>query len=112
MYIDNGAVSANDTSTLRESVGKLTSIFSPYQFSLQQYVTNNFGIQSEMDNEFDVETPVINKLLGTHWDRVQDTLSPVKFSLNESASTKREVLSSIASNYDLFNIGVPIMNRA
>ena len=112
MYVDNGAVSANDTSTLRESVGKLTSIFSPYQFSLQQYITNNVEIQSEIDNEFDVETPITNKLLGTHWDRVQDTLSPVKFSLNESASTKREVLSSIASNYDLFNVGAPMMNRA
>ena len=46
------------------------------------------------------------------WNTEKDTISPPKFKLDLNANTKRSVLSSIASNFDIFNIGGPILNRA
>ena len=46
------------------------------------------------------------------WDRKQDSLSTKPISLNIQAQTKREVLQSIASQYDLFNFNGPLLNRS
>ena len=47
-----------------------------------------------------------------NWDTHNDVISPVKFKLNDLANTKRKILSSIAANYDIYNIGGPMLNRA
>ena len=60
----------------------------------------------------DKATPDTVNFLGLQWDRLSDTLHTKKISLNASASTKRQVLKSIAAQYDLYNINGPIFNRS
>ena len=113
MYMDNGGVSADTSEELRKHIGKLDGIFNAYCFPLQQFVTNDSDLQSDLDEKCNVETPQVNSLLGLNWDRVHDTLSTRKLRLDASADTKRKILSSIASNFDLFNFNYgPLLNRA
>ena len=50
--------------------------------------------------------------MGIIWNTHNDSLAPDKFHLDPKASTKRQILSSIASNYDIFNVNGPLLNRA
>ena len=59
-----------------------------------------------------METPDVVKLLGVQWDRNKDTLSTKTIQLEVKAKTKREILATIASQFDLFNINGPILNRS
>ncbi|XP_068204707.1 uncharacterized protein [Palaemon carinicauda] len=52
------------------------------------------------------------KLLGLKWNRELDTLSTFPIVLEASASTKRSILGSIASNFDSYNINGPVFNGA
>jgi hypothetical protein len=52
------------------------------------------------------------KLLGLEWNRGADSIAAPKLKLSEVACTKRQILSSIASNFDLFNFNGPLLNRA
>ena len=45
------------------------------------------------------------------WDRVEDTLSTRPISLDASAATKRMILKTVASQFDLYNYNGPILNR-
>ena len=112
LYMDNGAISSNTTKDLEELYGKVKDVFAPYQFKLQQFITNSKHLQDIIDDDFVSDTPVINKVLGVEWNRTHDTLNPPKYSLNIDAQTKRQVLQSIASNYDTNNLNAPMLNRA
>ncbi|MEL7307449.1 MAG: hypothetical protein AAGK05_05920 [Pseudomonadota bacterium] len=83
-YMDNCGLSTNDTSDLRWAYSQLKSIFEPYKFALQQFVTNDESLQKEMDATYDVETPQKVKLLGLQWDRCEDKLSTKKVVRYES----------------------------
>ena len=48
-YMDNLAVSSSDPETLGWAYSNLQSIFSPYQFSLQQFITNDEELQTHID---------------------------------------------------------------
>ena len=111
-YMDNGSYSSNDQGDLEWAYGELEAIFGPFGFSLQQYVTNSPELQSKIDMKFGSETPIESKLLGSVWNRVDDTLSTEKLTLNAHAKTKSDILSSIASNFDILGINSPILNRA
>ena len=52
------------------------------------------------------------KLFGMHWSKGKDTLCPVVPRLNESAITRRKILLSINSVYDIFNVYLPLILRA
>ncbi|XP_066961605.1 uncharacterized protein [Macrobrachium rosenbergii] len=112
LYMDNGAVTMNDSESLKWAYECLEGIFQPYQFELQQYVTNDEGLQRYIDANLDEKTPSQVKLLGLCWDRVSDTLSTKKMELDGSASTKRQILRSIASQYDVYNFNGPLLNRS
>ena len=112
IYMDNGAYSVNNLSELRDKYEKLNGIFFPYGFEIQQCVCNDTKFQTEIDNKTDISTPQEVGLLGCMWDRINDTISTRPISLNDKASSKRETLKSIASNFDMFNINGPLMNRA
>ena len=112
LYMDNGAISSNTTKDLEGLYGKVKDVFAPYQFKLQQFITNSKHLQDIIDDDCVCDTPVINKVLGVEWNRAQDTLNPPKYSLNIDAQTKRQVLQSIASNYDTNNLNAPMLNRA
>ncbi|XP_068207392.1 uncharacterized protein [Palaemon carinicauda] len=111
-YMDNCAVAYDSSEELLWAYQQLESIFEPYKFYLQQYISNDFALQDHIDNEISTETNEKVKLLGLSWDRKQDSLSTKPISLNIQARTKREVLQSIASQYDLFNFNGPILNRS
>ena len=105
--------STSDSSEqLAEYSRVLTQIFSAYQLQLQQYITNCDALQKELDSKCDESTAECVKLLGMEYDRTHDRISTIKLKLNPSASTKREVISTIASNYNPLQINGPLMNRA
>ena len=111
MYMDNGAVTANSSEYLNWAYDQLDSVFQPYQFAVQQVVTNDCDIQSKLDSEGQ-ETSELVKVFGHTWNRATDSISTRPLHLDTSANTKRLILSTIANNYDLFQINGPILNRA
>ena len=112
MYMDNGACTANDSEFLYWAFERLPEIFGPYQFELQQFVTNDLPLQQRIDEGLEEKTPERVKLFGISWDRLCDTLSTQPIQLNPKACTKRLILKSIAKNFDLYNFNGPLLNRA
>ena len=111
-YVDNGAYTHDNHEKLAEVYRTLPSIFSPYKMSLQQYVTNCDNLQNEIDSEHGNEESNENKLLGLIWHRNTDQICTRPIKLDSEACTKRLILQSLASNFDLYNINAPITNRA
>ena len=112
VYMDNGSVSFNSSEELTEAYNFLEKIFSPYHFTLQQFGTNSDRLQSEIDAETGEKTLDSIKFFGITWDRVNDSLYPLQIKLDSQAKTKRSILSSLNSIYDIFNIYAPILLRA
>ncbi len=112
IYVDNGAYTTNDPHKLIWAYKTLNTIFEPYQFSLQQFVTNNSTLQNEIDKLNEEKTSGCVKLFGLQWDRLTDTLSTKQVHLDGKANTKRLVLKTLAQNFDLFYFNGPILNRA
>ena len=110
-YVDNSAVTCNSKEELMWAYEQLGSIFNPHQFFLQQYCTNDPSLQATIDVNQDT-TPRVVKLFGLAWDRENDTIFTGPLHLDPQAATKRAILSSIASNYDVFLINGPMLNRA
>ena len=105
LYMDNGAVTSNDEGYLKWTCSVIGSIFSPYHFEVQQILTNlTDDVNSDQPDEVD--------LLGLKWNRSSDTLCTRRIELNPQANTKRDILSSIASQFDLFNFNLPLFNRS
>ena len=73
-------------------------------------MTNDSDLQKCIDDE--QETPKTVKILGLVWNRERDTLSTRKLILDKTASTKRTILSSLASNFDVYLFNGPLLNRA
>ena len=111
-YMDNCAVSAPDSDYINKAYDQLTNIFSPYGFELQQYVTNDKELQQHIDASSNSVTPSSVSLFGLQWNRFTDTLSTKPIQLSIDANTKREILSSIASQFDPFGFNGPILNRS
>ena len=111
-YMDNCAISTNDRFKLNWAYSQIPSIFSHYGFNLQQFVTNDSELQDKIDSYYKVETPITVKLLGVQWNRNTDTLSTKSIMLQTQAVTKRQILSSIATQFDLFGFNGPVLNRS
>ena len=111
IYMDNGAVTSNDKEYLTWACDQLTAIFSPYKFEVQQIVTNELNLQMELDQYNTEDTPCVNKLFGLKWDRVSDEIFTNPINLNARAKTKRQILQTIASQFDLFGFNMPLFNR-
>ena len=94
------------------SYENLQSIFAEYKFEVQQIVSNNSDIQAEVDREQAEATPDVVNLLGLQWQRNVDKINAARICLNSDARTKREILRTVASQYDLFNFQGPCLNRA
>ena len=108
--MDNCAVSGNALSYMRWAVLQLDSIFNPYGFLLQQFVTSCSSLHCHLPNT--EEPNEENKLLGLRWNTKKDLIYTNSISLNAAATTKREILSSIASQFDPFGYNTPILMRA
>ena len=110
--MDNCAISYNTAKELRWAYERIPNIFSKAGFELQQFTTNDHSLQETINKEFKVETPIQVKLLGMQWDRDKDLLSTNILKLDNEAKTKRQILSSIAKQFDLFGFNAPILNRS
>ena len=73
--MDNGGIGANTSDELKWKIENLSCIFEPYGFGLQQFITNDSSIQTEIDRNLNEETPETVKLLGLQWSRTTDALS-------------------------------------
>ena len=107
IYMDNGAITMNNSDELRWAYSELGKIFNPYGFQLQQFATNDRSLKPDIgdDNE---ETD----LFGLKWDTISDKLSTKPKKLDPLAGTKRQILASIAENFDPYNLECPLFNRA
>ena len=114
LYMDNGAISGNSTEYMQWAYDQLPKIFGKYKFNVQQFVTNDKSLHEKIigDKSVDNSTNTRSKLMGLIWDTDEDTIMTHKLYLNSDSNTKRSILSSIASNFDLFNYNGPILNRA
>ena len=112
LYMDDGAYTCSSSEKLIEVYKILPSIFEKFKFPLQQFVTNDSSLQKVIDRERSDETPSEVKLLGLQWARESDKISTLPLKLDVNANTKRGVLKTIASNFDIFNFNGPILNRA
>ena len=76
--------------------------------------TNNENLHNDIVRDFpEEESPASTlKLLGCQWNRSDDTISSNPIDLNIGACTKRQVLASIASQYDSLGINAPLLNRS
>ena len=109
-YMDNLSYSSDDHDDLCYSYDYSIGLFERFGFGLQQFNTNNKELNSKISDE---SSPCDQtKLLGLNWDVNNDSLSCKKFFLNPDASTKREILSTLNSNYDPLGLALPIFNRA
>ena len=107
LYMDNLAYSCNDVKELEYVKNILPAIFAKYKFELQQFATNDENVQNSLE-----EVPRTVKLLGLQWDRPSDTLSNNHLRLDPDACSKRSILRSLASCYDIFNMYLPLLNEA
>ena len=111
-YMDNCCVTTNDKDKLREYYEMLPKVFNSYKFALQQFVSNDVDLQSQIDAKEDQSTEIETKLLGLRYDRVNDTIFTAQLNLDQKADNKRNILSSIAKNFDIFQFSGPLLNRA
>jgi hypothetical protein len=79
-YMDNCAITSNDTEELINQYNQLNSIFNAYRIEIQQFVCND------------------------------EKTRPIELDIN--ASTKRKILSTVASQFDLYNFNCPLLNRS
>ena len=112
VYMDNCAFTSESLEYLKWGYSMIDKIFQPYGFNLQQHNTNNISLQEEINITLDEPVPEFTKLLGIQWNRIEDTLSTKPISLNGDADSKRTVLSSVASQFNIFNFNGPLMNRS
>ena len=112
IYMDNGIVTTNDPILLRKYYEQLPKIFDDYQFKLQQFVTNDTNLQADVDRDFSCTTEDSVKFFGMSWNKKDDKIGPNPIKLDANANTKRKILSSLNSVYDLLNVYGPILNRS
>ena len=110
--MDNGSLTFQNENQLRQAYERVPKIFGNYKFNVQQVVTNCESLQNEIDLQDNTETQEDIKCFGYVWNRPEDSLSPQPLNLDSTAKTKRQILKSLNSVYDPFNIYAPLILRA
>jgi len=111
-YMDNVAFTTNEANDMEELLQKVIKLFESYCFPLQQFVTNLKFVQERLDKDTGNDTAETVKLFGLQWHRAEDCISAKPYRLNVEACTKRQILKSVAENFDPLNFQGPILNRA
>ena len=112
LYMDNGAITCESRDELERAFNQLQSIFGPYHFEVQQLTTNDFQLQDEINQKLGEGPEVCVKLFGLMWDRRRDVIFTRPITLDSEADTKRAILKSIASQFDIYNCNMPVLNRS
>ena len=73
--MDNCAYSCNDIKILNNIFENLKDIFNPYQFHLQQFLTNYETLQTQIVRETNTQTSQKVKFFGMEWNRLEDSLA-------------------------------------
>ena len=112
LYMDNGGITGNSEDFMRAAKTKCQDIFKSYKFALQQFAVNFPSLQEEFDKDLNEPTSSKIKLLGVQWNRDKDVIGPSIIALDPMAKTKRQLLKTINSVYDILGLYLPILNRA
>ena len=62
--MDNGAVTVNSLEELNWAYEQLPTVFSPYQFGVQQLITNDLNLQEKINHDYGESPEVCVKLFG------------------------------------------------
>ena len=103
VYMDNTSIAADTEEKIIQYYNQLNNIFEPYGFKLQQFFSNSKLCQSIIDEETSLNTPNMVTVLGMQWDRSTDQFSTKNIKLDPNANTKKLILKTIASQYDVHN---------
>lgn len=112
LYMDNGAFTSNCLEDLYRVYDRIGTLFNRYKFSLQEFNTNNDSLQIKFDNDFEESSTDDVKLLGLTWNKTKDVLRVSNLVLDSAASTKRDIVSCFARNFDPMGFALPLLNRA
>ena len=110
--MNNLAVGTDNIEKLTWSYNQLYGIFNSYCFQLQQFKTNYVDLLNTIDKDCEEQTEAEINLLCILWDRLRDKLYTKPLHLDTNANNKRKILSSIASQFDIFNYNGPLLNRS
>jgi len=111
-YMDNIAYSSSNPEEIIDSYHRSNKIFNAYCFELQQFDTNLVELREIINgSSFDSADSSV-KLFGMIWDTKFDSFKPKAGFLDPKANTRREILSSLNSNYDPLGVYLPNLNRA
>ena len=106
-YVDNMIYTSNDRSELI-SVGKnVADSLSGVSLKLREWASNDVEIVKEFDPS--CEELIDSKLLGYLFHASSDSMSVKNFQLNESCTTKRQIISTISSVFDPIGLLSPLM---
>ena len=104
--MDNCSYSADSCDEIRHAYDIMGSLFSPYQMNLQQFCSNDVVLREKIEGH-----EKIVGLFGLDWNCENDTLACKKKFLDPKADTKRKILRTFASCFDIFSYDGPIFNR-
>ena len=112
LYMDNGAITSDSQEYIIWAYKEISHIFSPYCFDIQQLVTNDAKLQKSINMDYNENPGDIVSLFGIQWNRQTDKLYTKPIKLDGNANTKRTVLKTIASQFDIYNFNMPLLNRS
>lgn len=109
-YMDNLAFSSSERHLVQKAYETSTRIFEQFSFNLQKIEVNDSQLRDKLALQ---ANPVgTTNLLGLTWNTSTDEICNNPVFLNPTAACKRDILSTINSNYDPLGINVPVMIRA
>ena len=111
IYMDNGAYTGNEPEKLEKAFRILHDVFGKYGFQLQQFATNERTLKTKLA-EAEGENLEEIKLFGMRWNTSEDKIGPYKLKLDIEANTKKDILSTLNSIYDIYNIYAPFLLKA
>ena len=111
-YMDNIGYTSSDSKDVELAYENSFKIFNTFKFDLQKFYTNLSDFQARIDSVLKEGSPQIVDLLGLKWDRIRDNFVCSGISLDNEANTKRKILGSVNSVFDLCGFLLPLMNRA
>ena len=112
LYMDNGAIVFDESHELSWAYDRLHEIFSPYCFDVQQLNTNEPQLGIKLKTDLEENSTETIKLLGLQWNKTSDLLFTRKIELDSTSNTKRKILRTIASQFDIAGFNLPILNRS
>ena len=107
-YVDNLILTSNQVEVLPKLIKGINEIMQAGGLPLREWTSNNPELLVSLNEEEKCHSGEV-KVLGYLYDPHEDLLRLKKDSLNTNASSKRQVLSSLASIFDPIGIFSPVL---